>query len=883
MVDDRQPQLHTKDHDGPTASDATTSFDAIARSAADAIVGERFDGTITAWNDGAERLFGYSAAEMLGRSVSLLLEPEDVAGHQFVLSEVKRGVAVAPYDATAVRKDGISIAISIAMAAIRDAGGTVIGVSQIARDISSRKRIEHELADVQHRLIALANASSSILGARDVDAVLTATIDLARQVFAADGYALWRGDQMGQWRAVRSLGISEEFAARIISAQSSRGNEVPFAEPLSVEDVQRHPFLADLRDAYIREGIASLIVFPLVIVGARCGTLVFYSRVRRAFRDIDIQVGAALANLAATALTTAELYAEQRTAREAADHARQTATFLAQAATTLSASLDYEATLTAVAQLAVPTVADWCAVHMVGDSGRVERLAVAHVDPQKVALARRLEERYPADPNQPAGLHQVIRNGKSAFIPRVPEAFLDALARDDDHRRLLQDLQITSYMCVPLMARGRAFGAITFVSGESHREYSETDLRFAQELAARASLAVENARAYKRANEANRLKDEFLATLSHELRTPLNAVLGYTSMLRVGTLSAAKTNAALQTIERNASALKQIIEDVLDVSRIVAGRLRLNVAPVDLAAVVREAMASVEPAGEAKGVRMETMLDQLGTAVSGDAERLQQVVWNLLSNAIKFTPRGGKVQVRLRRVDSHVEIAVSDTGRGIDAAFLPFVFDRFTQEDASYAREHGGLGLGLAIAKHLVESHGGSIAVASDGPDRGATFTVKLPLMIVHRGTRYPADSEPAARVGPTPVTTLPRLDGVHVACVDDDPDSLHLLEDVLKSAGAIVTVSNTAGAALEAIGAEPPDVIIADIGMPGMDGFQLMRTIRHFGGRLATVPAAALTAYARSEDRIAALASGFQMHLAKPIDAAELILAVATLARRIS
>ena len=377
--------------------------------------------------------------------------------------------------------------------------------------------------------------------------------------------------------------------------------------------------------------------------------MVFYSRRRREYRDMDVQVGTALANLAAASLTTAELYEEQRLGREAADHARQQATFLAEAGTVLSASLDYQATLTAVAQLAVPAIADWCAVDIVGERGALHRLAVAHVDPEKVELARTLQERYPADPNASGGVHEVIRTGRPAFMSRIPAALIAAAAAagDEERRRIIEELHLTSYMCVPLSAQGTAFGAITFVSAESGREYSDDDLRFARELAARASLAVENARSYARANEASRLKDEFLATLSHELRTPLNAVLGYARMLRLGTMAPDKAKPALEVVERNATALKQIIEDVLDVSRIVAGRLRLNVEPVDLPAILHESCATVLPAADAKGVRVETVIDPLTTPVSGDPDRLQQIVWNLLSNAIKFTPRGGKVQLRL--------------------------------------------------------------------------------------------------------------------------------------------------------------------------------------------------------------------------------------------
>jgi signal transduction histidine kinase/ActR/RegA family two-component response regulator len=594
-------------------------------------------------------------------------------------------------------------------------------------------------------------------------------------------------------------------------------------------------------------------------------------------------VGSAVANLAAASLTTAELYEAQQRGREAADHARQRAAFLAAAGTALSASLDYESTLKAVAKLAVPTIADWCAVDMVGEGGALQRLAVAHVDPAKVEFAISLQERYPPDPKAPGGVHEVLRTGKPTSMSRIPPALVEAAARDDEHRRLLSALQLTSYMCVPLMTHGKAFGAITFVSAESKREYSEDDVRFAMELAARASLAVENARSYARANEASRLKDEFLATLSHELRTPLNAVLGYARMLRLGTVEHDKTTPVLEVVERNATALKQIIEDVLDVSRIVAGRLRLNVQSVDLPAILQESCATVMPAALAKGVRLETVIDPLTTPVSGDPERLQQIVWNLLSNAIKFTPRGGKVQLRLARVNSHVEITVSDTGRGIAADFLPFVFERFRQGDATFSREHGGLGLGLAIARQLAELHGGTIAAASDGPGHGATFTLMLPLMIVYQVPPESGIKEhpQADRQLPTVDAEIPRLDGVHVLAIDDEPDSLNLLRTVLEGVGATVTGAASGPAALDVLRTQFPDVIVADIGMPGMDGLQFIRAVRQMDAPVRSTPSAALTAYARSKDRITSLASGFQMHLVKPIDPLELVVAVSTLAAR--
>jgi PAS domain S-box-containing protein len=575
------------------------------------------------------------------------------------------------------------------------------------------------------------------------------------------------------------------------------------------------------------------------------------------------------------------VYEEQRRAREAADHAREQSSFLADASAVLAASLDYGETLKAVAQLAVPTIADWCAVDMVNDHGARQRIAIAHVDPSKVALVQRLEDDYPARADDPRGVQTVIRSGKPVVVSRITADLVDQAARDDAHRALLHELHLTSYMCVPMMARGKPFGALTLISAESGREYHEDDLPFARELAARASFAIENARAYARATEASRLKDEFLATLSHELRTPLNAVLGYARLLRLGTLGPEKSGPALDAVERNATSLKQIIDDVLDVSRIVAGRMRLNVQPVELPIILENSVATLMPAADAKGVRVETVLESQPPPIAGDPDRLHQVVWNLLSNAIKFTPRGGKVQMRLACVNSHVEITVSDTGIGISPDFLPLVFERFRQADATFSREQGGLGLGLAIARQLTELHGGRITVASPGIGKGTTFTVQLPLSIINPAESDLLAQHPRSDQQIPTLSSAPRLDGIHVLAVDDQADSLNLLCRVLEDAGAAVMTSVSGPAALDAIRTHHPDVLLADIGMPGMDGLQLIRALRQMDEPFRSTPAAALTAYARAQDRVASLASGFQMHLVKPIDPLELVVAVSTLAPR--
>jgi signal transduction histidine kinase/ActR/RegA family two-component response regulator len=432
-----------------------------------------------------------------------------------------------------------------------------------------------------------------------------------------------------------------------------------------------------------------------------------------------------------------------------------------------------------------------------------------------------------------------------------------------------------------MTARGRTLGALTFVAAESGRHYNDDDVNFALDVASRAAFAVENARAYEQLRAADRLKDEFLATLSHELRTPLNAILGYARMARSGMLTGERLARAVETVERNATLLTHIVEDVLDVSRIVSGKLRLNVQPTDLSLVLHDALATMLPAAEAKGVRLHTVIDPQVGPVSGDPDRLQQVVWNLLANAVKFTKRGGQVQVRLQRVNSHVEIVVSDTGVGIRPEFLPHIFERFSQGDSGPTREHSGLGLGLAIARHIVEMHGGTIHAASAGEGQGSTFSIRLPLMIVHAAPRPEAAREHPRTERPIAAGDLPDLTGVRVLAVDDDQDALSLLREILEATGARVATTTSGSFALENIEADCPDVLISDLGLPGMDGFQLIERIRSLGGRCADMAAAALTAYARTEDRAKSLRAGFEMHLTKPIDPSELVAAVAALTRR--
>ena len=411
------------------------------------------------------------------------------------------------------------------------------------------------------------------------------------------------------------------------------------------------------------------------------------------------------------------------------------------------------------------------------------------------------------------------------------------------------------------------------------RDLTETKRLEAIELAneEREQLLDAERSARMAAQRATRVKDEFLATLSHELRTPLSAILGWTQILLKGNNDTAPVDQrrAIEVIDRNARAQVQLIDDLLDLSRIMAGKVRLDLQQVSMPDVVQKAVASAMPAAHAKDIRVRSLLDPSNTVVTADGGRLQQVVWNVLSNAIKFTPKGGQVQVLLQRVNSHIELSVADSGIGIPASFLPLVFDRFSQRDSSTTRAHGGLGLGLAICKQLVELHGGTIRATSAGEGHGSTFVVELPVsaMQADDGREHPSvDTEEPEAIA------LPRLDGVHVFAIDDEPDAREVLTRVLEAQGAVVTLFSSAPEALAELRTARPSIIVSDIGMPGMDGYQMIRALRASEARDSRIPALALTAFARAEDRKRSLQAGFQAHLAKPFDLAELVWMVSTL-----
>jgi PAS domain S-box-containing protein len=529
----------------------------------------------------------------------------------------------------------------------------------------------------------------------------------------------------------------------------------------------------------------------------------------------------------------------------------------------------------------------------------------AHLSRERERVVRRSETRFRALlESAPDGIVIADRDGRIAMVNRQAELLFgyereELLGREvetllPEHARMQHVMHRAQYVAAPAvrpMGRGLALSGRRKDGTEFPAEISLSPLETDEGLLITAVVrdVTERRRAEEQqlelvraqaaraeAEAANRTKDQFLATISHELRTPLNAVYGWAKMLRAGNLDDAGAARAVEVIERNAGVQVKMIDDLLDVSRITTGKLQLDVGVVDPRAVVEAALDVVAPAAAAKQIRLQPVLDPRAGPLMGDADRLQQVVWNLLSNSVKFTPKGGRIQVHLRRVNSHVEIAVADSGEGIDPALLPVIFDRLRQGTGG---RRGGLGIGLSLVRHLVELHGGEVSAHSDGPGQGAVFVVKLPVTIIRPADR--CDSDRPADVT-FPVVAGRPLEGLRVLAAEDDVDSLELLRAILTTQGAAVTTAVSGTAALDSLTRGIPDIVLSDIEMPGGDGYALIRAIRTADdARWRTLPAVALTAYGRVEDRVRLLSAGFNMHLPKPVDPSEVAAVILSLTRR--
>jgi PAS domain S-box-containing protein len=715
---------------------------AIVDSSEDVIIGKTLEGIVTSWNKGAERLFGYSAAEMIGQSITRLMPPEIQQEEIEILARIRRGERIERFESIRVHKAGHRLNISLTISPVRDFAGNIVGAAKIAHDVTERRRVEKAFAEEARAHEILYEVGQLVAAQSDLEHVVQTVTDAATELcgasFGAFFYNVVAASHESYWLYTLS-GVPRDAFAQFPNPRST----AVFAPTFKGEGV-------------VRSG-----------------------NIKR-----DPRYG------------------------KNAPHSGMPAGHL--------------------------PVCSYLAVPVTSRTGEVfGGLFFGH--PQENVFTERSE-------------HLAVGIAAQAAIAI-------------DKARLFQGLQ------QELEARRKAEEAL---------RASEAQLK--QVVAEREQLLQSERYARSEAERLGHMKDEFLATLSHELRTPLNAIQGWATLLRQRDVMPDDRTRGLEAIDRNVRAQAQIVSDLLDMSRIISGKIHLEVQLISLHEVINNAIESVRASADAKKIRIRTLLDSSVGFVRGDPNRLQQILWNLLSNALKFTPAGGRVQVILERVNSHVELVVEDTGVGIAPEFLPFVFERFRQADAALTRRHGGLGIGLSIVKTLVELHGGSVRVKSAGENQGASFAIALPVspvtgQEVERSQRLPVLNDPLEAI------ELPRLDETTLLIVDDEPDGRQLMVRILEGRGAKVTAVAGGAAALELLKSQEFDILVSDIGMPDLDGYELMRRVRLLdSNREGPIPAIAVTAYARAEDRQRSLLAGYQMHLAKPIEARELVAGIASL-----
>jgi PAS domain S-box-containing protein len=824
------------------------------------------DGTILEGNLAFVRLLGLNSLTEISANQTLepYFQPEDYAE---LLSQLKQNEGVCDRKAQLRRADGSAIWVRLSNKFTTVNGTTII--NGLMEDISDRKQAISALRESEARFRLI--------------------------VESAKDYAIFTLDMNGyvtSWNSGAQCLLGYEEAEIV-----GRDSRIIFTP----EDNERNQADREMQKALL-EGRAVNERWHVRKGGSRF----WGSGLQMPLRDESDNVQGFL-----------KIMRDKTEQRQAAERER----FLAEASSVLATSIDDQTTLSRIARLAVPILADCCFFDIVTADNRIERVAWYHVDPAKQEWFAQIQRYVPPQDFQDYPVANVFHTGKSQFVSEIDEDWMQAAAISAEHLQFMRECQFCSSIAVPLIAHNRKLGALTFwMTAQSGRHYTSADLTLAEELAYRAAIALDNAQLYHQAQDANRIKDEFLAVLSHELRSPLNSILGWAKLLRTRKFNEATTARALETIERNAALQTQLIEDLLDVSRILRGKISLNVAPVNLISTISAAIETVSLAAQAKNISLEflqqTQDKRAGGAggdgemgnlaqssspssplasrlsplasypspaspaspappalVLGDTTRLQQVFWNLLSNAIKFTPIGGRVRISLERNGSYAQIQVSDTGKGIRADFLPHVFECFRQSDASITRTHGGLGLGLAIVRHLVELHGGTVKAESSGEGQGATFTVKIPMMEGAGGAGEAGGA--GGELHPSPLT------GVQILVVDDETDTREFLTFVLDECGAKVTAVSSAAEALEALQRFQPDALVSDIGMPNQDGYSLIRKLRALeSSQERQIPAVALTAYARAEDRQEALAAGFQVHVSKPVNPDQLIAVIASLTK---
>jgi PAS domain S-box-containing protein len=810
------------------------------------------EGTILWANRAQLELLGYARDEYIGRRVA-----EFRAGSAEVedfLTRLGRGEALRDHEARVVCRDG-SIKHVLVHANVFRRGGRVVHTRCFTRDITARKRAHDALT----RLHAITSALSEARTQAEVLEVVTthtvaATGALGASVYlhSADGRAL---------ELARAVGYADKAADRApvipLDAEVPTAEAARRAEPLfltSIAGCGGHP---DPQEAVGPRSSRCLARLPLIVDGRPVGVLGVSHGEAGAFGENERAFLTALAEQCAQALERARLYDVESRARRQAEAAGLRSSFLAKASAILSSSLDYQATLTNLARLAVPRIADWCLVEL-ASGPEASELVVADGDPPQVERLREHRLRVPPDPAAQVGMARVIASGRSELHRDISEPLLSSFAPDREYRAFLRRLGFRSAIVVPMTARGRTLGAIALITAASERRFEQADLEMAEELGHRAAMAIDNARLYEEAREADRRKDEFLAMLGHELRNPLAPILTGLKLMQLHGVGGERER---QIIERQVKYLVRLVDDLLDVSRITRGRVELRREPVELASVLARAIEMASPLFEQRSHRLSVEVPRTGLLVEVDQVRLGQVLANLLTNAAKYTDPRGTVVVRGRRERGEVVVSVIDNGIGIRSDVLPDIFDMFVQGERALDRSQGGLGIGLTLARNLVEAHGGSIEAHSAGRGQGSEFTVRLPACAGSRA--------PTARDGELPAGQ--RGSGQRILLVDDNTDAADVLAEVLRGAGHEVAVAYDGPQALGVARTFEPDTALLDIGLPVLDGYELAGRLRELlaGRPLRLV---AVTGYGQDNDKRKSRDAGFDAHLVKPIDLGALI-----------
>ncbi|MBD2080747.1 PAS domain S-box protein [Leptolyngbya sp. FACHB-17] len=862
----------------------------------DAILLTDLEGKIQRWLGNAEQVFGYTAAEAVGQPVNFIHRPDVKAAMTAQIIQSIQETGEFHGEIPCLRKDGSEVPIETTAKTVYDKAGNPLFLIGINKDITERKQIEIERVQLLRRQIQeqtarleaeadlrrstfLAEASTLLASSLDYEQTLQSVARLAVPCFAD-----WCGvDLLNHDGSISRVAVAHadpdkvKFAWEVAQrfprhledgygiSQVMKTGQSEIAIEITDEQLAASVPIPDYLKIIRELGLKSCIITPLQARGRVLGSLSFvFAESNRQYSMEDLDLAKDLARRAAIAIDNARLYHMAQQAKQDALSAADRIARLQGVTAALSESLIPEQVIEVIVEQSMAVLKAAAALVVLVSKDRTELEIVKSIGYQ----ADLVKSWRKFSINTDVPLAEAIRTAQPVWV----ETLLERIARYPHLAEIYSRYDFQSWMALPLVVEGKSIGGM-LISFNEFKHLSQEDREFILALSRQCAQAVSRAQLYEaertsraEAEQANRVKDEFLAVLSHELRSPLNPILGWTRILRAGQLKTDKVDQALATIERNAKLQAQLIEDLLDISRMLRGKLSFNIVPVNLITVIHSAIETVQLAASAKSIQIQTRLQEYPKSVLGDANRLQQVLWNLLSNAIKFTPNEGQVIIQMEEFDQHVYIQVIDTGRGIHPDFLPHVFEYFRQADSSTTRQFGGLGLGLAISRQIVELHGGTIQADSPGEGLGATFTVRLPIATVATESSTARESR----------IQIEDLTGLHILVVDDEADMRNLTEFILEQHGAQVTVASSAADALLTLAHSVPDVLLSDIGMPEMDGYTLMRQIRERSPEAGGgIPAIALTAYAGEYDRQQALSSGFQRHISKPVDPENLVKAI--------